>query len=78
MRMKIIEVASQQFQVEERDVSIEEVKAAKEVFISSTTKTILPVRQIDDYSFPNESLITEQLYHSMAQLQSVQTQTYEE
>jgi branched-chain amino acid aminotransferase len=78
MRMKIIEVASQQFQVEERDVSIEEVKAAKEAFISSTTKTILPVRQIDDYSFPNESLITEQLYHSMAQLQSVQTQTYEE
>ena len=69
MRTKLIEVAKQQFKVEERDVSIEEIKTAKEAFITSTTKTILPVRQIDEYVFPEPGKITRQLYHFLDELQ---------
>lgn len=47
-RMKILEIARQQFKVEERAISLEEIKTAKEIFITSTTKQLLPVAQIDD------------------------------
>lgn len=36
---------------EERTVNMEEVKTAKEAFITSSTKRIIPVRQIDDYTY---------------------------
>jgi D-alanine transaminase/branched-chain amino acid aminotransferase len=36
---------------EERDLSIEELKTAKEAFITSSTKRIIPVSQIDDYAY---------------------------
>lgn len=46
-RMKVLELARQQFKTEERDVILEEVYGAKEAFITSTTRHILPVVQID-------------------------------
>ena len=46
-RMKILEVAGARLRVEERDLRLEELRAAKEAFITSTTKHILPVTQID-------------------------------
>jgi D-alanine transaminase/branched-chain amino acid aminotransferase len=36
---------------EERVVTMEEVKTAKEAFITSSTKRIIPVHQIDDYAY---------------------------
>ena len=47
-RMKALEVAGRQFRTEQRDMTLEELKTAKEAFITSTTKHILPVLQIDD------------------------------
>jgi branched-subunit amino acid aminotransferase/4-amino-4-deoxychorismate lyase len=47
-RMKVLEVAGRRFRTEERDMTVEELKTAKEAFITSTTKHILPVLQIDD------------------------------
>jgi branched-chain amino acid aminotransferase len=47
-RMKVLEVAGRRFRTEERDMTLEELKTAKEAFITSTTKHILPVLQIDD------------------------------
>jgi branched-chain amino acid aminotransferase len=59
IRKKLIEVAGKHFEVEERDVSLEEIKSAKEAFITSTTKTILPVRQIDKHVFYSKDIALE-------------------
>jgi len=64
VRTKLIEAAKTNFEVEERELSLEEIKTAKEAFITSTTKTILPVHQIDEHIFPTH-VITAQLYHSL-------------
>lgn len=48
VRNKLIEAAKKEFDVEEKNITINEVKEAKEVFITSTTKTILPVNQLDE------------------------------
>ncbi|HWK05815.1 MAG TPA: aminotransferase class IV [Puia sp.] len=47
IRMKVLELAGKQFRVEERDITLEEARAAKEAFITSTTKHILPVWSLD-------------------------------
>lgn len=46
-RKYILQLASKSYAVEERDISIEEAVNAKEVFITSTTKQVLPVIEID-------------------------------
>lgn len=48
VRNKLIEATKKEFEIEEKNITINEVKAAKEVFITSTTKTILRVNQIDE------------------------------
>lgn len=50
-RNRLITCAGQNHIVVERPVTIDDVSQAKEAFITSTTKTILPVRKIDDISF---------------------------
>jgi len=47
-RMKVLEVARQQFKTEERDLVLEELQTAKEAFITSTTKHVVPVIGIDN------------------------------
>lgn len=47
IRMKTLEIARKHFKVEERELKLEEVYQAKEAFITSTTKHILPVVQLD-------------------------------
>jgi len=46
-RMKVIQLASMSGMVEEREITLEEALNAKEAFITSTTKQIVPVVQID-------------------------------
>lgn len=46
-RKKVIELASSQFTIEERRVTKEEAYSAREAFITSTTKQIIPVVQVD-------------------------------
>jgi branched-chain amino acid aminotransferase len=48
-RMKLMKLAGKKFRVEERDISIRELNNAAEVFLTSTTKRILPINQIDDH-----------------------------
>lgn len=50
-RNKILQLASTQFKVEERPLLLNELYMAKEVFITSTTKGILPVRKVDLATF---------------------------
>lgn len=47
-RKVIFEVAKPIFEIEERDVQLEEAMRAEEVFISSTEREIMPVIGIDD------------------------------
>ena len=57
-RKNILKIATENnIKVEERDFTIAELKTADEAFISSSTKRITAVRQIDDYVLPT---ITEQ------------------
>ncbi|HUC82493.1 MAG TPA: aminotransferase class IV, partial [Flavisolibacter sp.] len=50
-RKKLLEMAGDFYPVEERDITLDELKTAREAFITSTTKQILPVRQIDEIAF---------------------------
>src|SRR5579859_373326 len=46
-RMKLLETAREKIKVEVRDLRINELRTAKEAFITSTTKHVLPVTAID-------------------------------
>jgi branched-chain amino acid aminotransferase len=46
-RKQVLEISGTRYLTEARDVSLDELRNAKEVFITSTTKNILPVVQVD-------------------------------
>ncbi|MCF8452597.1 MAG: aminotransferase class IV [Pedobacter sp.] len=48
-RKHVLEISGASYVTEARDVSLEELRNAGEVFITSTTKNILPVIQVDGY-----------------------------
>jgi branched-chain amino acid aminotransferase len=50
-RAKLMEAARKKFSVEERDISLQEVLQAREAFITSTTKKIVPVHSIDQAKY---------------------------
>lgn len=47
-RKHALEIAKQKYEVEERDLFMDELATAKEAFITGTTKKIMPVCQVDD------------------------------
>lgn len=47
-RQVLLELAQPYFKIEERPVSIAEIKAADEIFVAGTNKPVLPVILIDD------------------------------
>ena len=54
-RKNIIAVAeAHHLKLEQRDISLSEMKKAKEVFITSSTKRIIPVHRLDDQNFSLE------------------------
>lgn len=62
-RKQILKVASGIVPIEERPVTLDELFSADEVFITSSTKGAMPVRQIDDRKIAdgNPGKVTEQL-----------------
>lgn len=50
-RSTVIHLAREYFKVEERDISTEELFRADEVFMTGTTKRVLPVQSIDYHRF---------------------------
>ena len=52
-RKYVARVAATQFDFEERDVTLEEVYRAKEAFLTSTTKGVLPVVELDGKKIGN-------------------------
>lgn len=49
IRSKVLALAPQQIKTEERDITLDALRTAKEAFITSTTRHILPVTQIDGH-----------------------------
>jgi branched-chain amino acid aminotransferase len=70
-RMKVIELAHKHYKVEERPVSVMELKQAAEVFLTSTTKRILPVLQVDDLIIGNgkPGEVTRNLYNKFLEFE---------
>ena len=52
-RKHILQLASKNYETEERDILIEEVMSAKEAFIISTTKGVLPVVEMNSKKIAN-------------------------
>ncbi|GAB3829520.1 aminotransferase class IV [Pontibacter rugosus] len=47
-RKNVLKAASQKYKIEERAVTLQDIAQAKEAFLTSTTKRILPVVQVDE------------------------------
>lgn len=47
-RKHVLSAAQQHFKTEERDIFMDELKTAREAFITGTTKKVMPVVQVDD------------------------------
>jgi D-alanine transaminase/branched-chain amino acid aminotransferase len=60
-RKKILDLTNKGLIVEERPIHLNEIKEAKAAFITSTTKQILPVAQIDDVVLPQRKMLLELL-----------------
>lgn len=60
-RKKIIDLAKKHFDVEEKEIFMKDISDAKEIFISSTTKMILPVQQVDEVYFNNSHPVSKKL-----------------
>jgi branched-chain amino acid aminotransferase len=75
VRNHLISIAKETFIVEEKDITLDEIETAKEAFITSTTKTILPVREINKHVFTGFNNISKELYQRLIQLQSDSFQT---
>ncbi len=70
-RKKVLEIAGKKYKTEERAISVDELRNAAEVFLTSTTKRIIPVLKIDGSVVGNgkPGEITRDLYHSFLQLE---------
>ena len=72
-RKNIIQVAAtQNWKLEQRDISLEEMKSAKEVFISSSTKRIIPVKGLDEQNFSLnlDNSISAQIFNHLLALEN--------
>lgn len=71
-RKKVLELAGKKYKAETRSITTNELKNAAEVFLTSTTKRLLPVLQVDGKPIgdgkPGE--ITRDLYKSFIQLEN--------
>ena len=68
-RGKVLELARERFAVEERDIPLRELQTAKEAFVTSTGRHILPVCQVDDMVIggpgPVSRWLSEALYRAL-------------
>ena len=67
--IKVCEAHSIPFEI--RDINIKEIKEAKEAFITSSTKRIIPVCQIDEviYNSDYASSVAKNIYDLLVQLE---------
>ncbi|MBY5959748.1 aminotransferase class IV [Membranicola marinus] len=76
-RSKVLELAQDFMEVEVTDLTLEDVKKARSAFITSTTKGIMPVTKIDDFSI-NESQISPVIHQLQKALKDLVNQHLDE
>lgn len=72
-RKNIIAVAeAHHLKLEQRDISLAEIKKAKEVFITSSTKRIIPVSRLDEqnFSLDGSNSLTAQIFDHLLALEN--------
>ena len=67
-RKNVLKVARQHFNVEVRPLSLKEAMGAKEAFMTSSTKKVMPIRQVDFWRI-NKGIIGENTKKMMALFQ---------
>jgi branched-subunit amino acid aminotransferase/4-amino-4-deoxychorismate lyase len=69
--MKVLELAAINHKVEEQPITIDDIKNAREAFITSSTKKILPVVQVDDFVIGREGVnpVSRHLYTQFLSLE---------
>jgi D-alanine transaminase/branched-chain amino acid aminotransferase len=67
--IKVCEAHSLPFEI--RDIQLNELKEAKEAFITSSTKRIIPVHQIDEIIYPSDdaSSVAKNIYDLLVELE---------
>jgi D-alanine transaminase/branched-chain amino acid aminotransferase len=70
-RKNILLLAAETMPVEERDISVDELMNASEVFLTSTSKKIMPVLKIDNKNIGDgkPGTVTSMLYHKFLELE---------
>jgi len=70
-RKNVMALAAAYMPVEERDITVDELLNASEVFLTSTTKKILPVLKVDEKPVGNgqPGVITRELYRQFLELE---------
>lgn len=73
-RKKVLSLAKDMMQVEECDITLDELLDAKEIFLTSTTKKILPVLKVNDQPIGNgmRGKFTSTLYNKFLELENQQ------
>jgi branched-chain amino acid aminotransferase len=66
-RMRLLDPGKSALLIEEREISINEIYSAKEAFITSSTKQVLPVRQIDDHVFASSYAVANTLNDKLSE-----------
>ncbi len=71
-RKKVLELSAHRYSTEERNVTIDELNNATEIFLTSTTKRILPVVRVNDMAVANgiPGAVTKQLYQDFLALEN--------
>jgi len=74
-RKQVLTIASNLLPVEERDLHLDELKHSSELFLTSTTRRIMPVLKINDQTIGNGApgSITTALYHRFLELEKQAT-----
>ena len=69
-RMKTIEVAKKDYEVEQRIVTMDDIRFARETFLTSTTRRIVPIVQVNDMIISNgrPGTVTTRLDKSLAMM----------
>lgn len=70
-RMKVLELSAKKYRTKEGPVSVEELKNAAEVFLTSSTKRVFPVLAIDNVRVGDgkPGAVTTDLYHSFLKME---------
>lgn len=73
-RKHVVTLASKKFQVKEESVSLNDIADAKEAFLTSTTKRIIPITQVDNQKIGTgqPGSITKELFSDLVQLETIQ------